>query len=196
VETITMKFSGTAPMLMHSARGANPLDPLAKELKKYTSKRTKTDDDYNAIAKIEFMMALYWNEECGVMMPSNNVRATILAGGKLSKLGAKIGRSTMIPELETELEYDGKKAGVQPEDLFTNKFTFMSAVNVGTSKTIRCRPIFHNWHFQFDLAFDESMIDKAELVSSAENAGKYVGLGDWRPAKNGSYGRFDVEVLA
>jgi len=43
VEKITLRLVGVGPMLMHSSRLADPLDPQAKALSKVTSKRNKVE---------------------------------------------------------------------------------------------------------------------------------------------------------
>ena len=55
MKSIPVKITGSAALLMHSDRFANPLDPLAKAHKEMTGKRKKTDDDFIAIAKSEFI---------------------------------------------------------------------------------------------------------------------------------------------
>ena len=47
-------ITGTAPMLMHNGRLANPLDPATQTLKALTSKRKKTDDDLFDIRTLGF----------------------------------------------------------------------------------------------------------------------------------------------
>ena len=49
---VTLK--GLNTMMMHSPKTVNPLHPLALELKKYTSKRKKTEDDLQKISDLEW----------------------------------------------------------------------------------------------------------------------------------------------
>ena len=58
MEIITVKLTGTRPLLMHADVFADPLNPLTKAHKALTSKRKNTDDDHEAIAKSEWRARL------------------------------------------------------------------------------------------------------------------------------------------
>jgi hypothetical protein len=60
---------------------------------------------------------------------------------------------------------------------------------------MRYRPRLNDWSLMVDVMFDEMMVEKGQIIAAAENAGRYIGLGDYRPAKGGPFGRFAVEVL-
>lgn len=55
----TITVTGTQPLLMHNSRMANPLDPIVKAVGKITSKRVKTDDDQEELARLDFYGGLY-----------------------------------------------------------------------------------------------------------------------------------------
>lgn len=61
---------------------------------------------------------------------------------------------------------------------------------------IRCRPRFENWAARFTILFDEALMpDPDIIVQIANDAGQRVGVGDYRPAKGGWFGRFSVEQV-
>ena len=64
---VTLK--GLNTMMMHSPKTVNPLHPLALELKKYTSKRKKTEDDLQKISDLEWEAGLYYDEANGLHIP-------------------------------------------------------------------------------------------------------------------------------
>jgi len=70
-------------------------------------------------------------------------------------------------------------------------------VKVGQMRVARVRPIFPVWACEFTILADTSVIEVEQVKQSLVNAGKLVGLGDWRPGapRGGSFGRFTVEVL-
>lgn len=59
IETMKLRLTGIAPLLMHDNKAANPLNPYAKAMKALTGKRKKTDDDLAEIARIEWEAGLY-----------------------------------------------------------------------------------------------------------------------------------------
>jgi hypothetical protein len=50
---------------MHNSRLADPLDPIAKELKAASSKRKKTEPDFLEMEEIEFRGGIYHDTELG-----------------------------------------------------------------------------------------------------------------------------------
>lgn len=53
MQDFKIELRGSAPLLMHSSRLSNPLDPAAKALKSATSKRSKTDEDHELVSIVK-----------------------------------------------------------------------------------------------------------------------------------------------
>ena len=185
----TLDITGTAPLLMHNARLADPLDPAAKALKRASSKRTKTDDDHALVAEAEFRGGLYIDPDIGPFIPGENVAAALVEGAKLNKLGVKVKRGVLIRTDINPLGYVGPRTadGLWADEQFRHR----ASVKVGTSRVVRTRPVFAKWAVSVDGTLDESQIDLTELQQIAENAGAFIGLGDWRPR----FGRFEAKVV-
>ena len=64
------------------------------------------------------------------------------------------------------------------------------------SADIRWRPGFRNWSCEFMIDYNASVITIEQLINLVEIAGYSVGLCEWRPEKNGPYGRFRVATDA
>lgn len=193
MKTLHVRITGKTPLLMHSDRGANPLDPDVKKHKELTSKRKKTDEDHEAIALSEWRLALYYDKELGPYMPTMNVRASLIGGAKFNKLGATIKRSTVVTTERIAVEYDG------PRDidkiLKAGSFVDTRSVVIGGKRLMRNRPVFHDWAVNFELMFDENQIEGSEIMHAFDNAGLMIGLGDYRPEKGGLFGRYAATVI-
>jgi hypothetical protein len=192
--SIQLKLTGVTALLMHSDRYANPLDVLTKQHKALTSKRKKTDDDHAAIARSELLGSLYYDKTNGIHLPSENLKSCLVEAAKLNRLGAEFKRSLMLLDEALPLQYKGPK---DPEKLIEDpNFVLAKSVVVGQARLMRFRPRFAaGWVLNATLEYDETRIDPSELKTVIHNAGRYVGLGDWRPACGGSYGRFTVEGI-
>lgn len=183
-------FVGVKPLLMHSPQMANPLNPITKELKKYSSKRTKTDDDHLAMSKLEFIGGSYYDKEVGYYIPSENVEACIVAGAKVSKNGKKVPLAVNIREFRIPLIHRGGMDKT-PEELFEDsEFVDVRFVNVSRAKIMRTRPRFDQWSIVFHVELDTSLMDFEEFLEALNNAGQRACLGDARPR----YGSFEVRV--
>lgn len=188
MQTVKFKLKSVTPLLQHNGRLANPLDPFAKDLKKVTSKRGKTDADLEEIARREFYGGLYWNSEMGPHIPDSMLQASITEGAKKFKLG-KAFKSAVFVMGDMRLDYDGPR---EPDALWDNReFSHEAMVKVGNAKTLRTRPMFKDWVGEVSVTFDESVVDEQQVKSAFEAAGRFVGLGDWRPR----FGRFTAEKI-
>ena len=185
----TITLTGTAPLLMHNGRGANPLDPAAKAIKRLTGKRNKTDDDYAELARVEFAAGLYIDPDIGPYIPSDNILRCLFDSAKLTKMGVKVTRGVWITTDINPLVYDGPRDEQALWDAGWRHLT--SAKNPGQSgRIMRCRPWFPEWKVQADGIVDPTQLDLDNIKSIADNAGSFIGLGDWRPR----FGRFTATV--
>lgn len=182
---VTLKGSNT--LMMHSPKTVNPLHPLALELKKYTSKRKKTEDDMMKISELEWEAGLYYDEANGLHIPVECLAKTLEGGAKMFKAGKDIQRYCQFVGAVAAFDI-----GV-PFDLETMrhdmKYYDVRAVAVMRSRVIRTRPRFDVWRCEFDMLFDEEHIDVDIIARAFENAGQYIGLCE---ARTLGYGRFST----
>lgn len=193
MKQIKLKMIGTSPLLQSSDRLSDPLDPATVLHKQLTSKRKKTEEDLLAIARSQWEGLLYWSHSIGVYMPTQNIRAALIGGGKLNKLGMQIKRATIMLEDEVPINY-GKKLTI--EQLWEQKYIDRRSVVVSGARVIAYRPKFTNWECEFSMMYDETVLDERNIISSMENAGNLIGIGGFRPEKGGTFGRFNIEKIA
>lgn len=186
MKTVTYSIRGVSPLLMHNERLANPFDEVTRSIKAISGKRKKTEDDLMEMARLEHGGGLYHDDETGIYVPGWNIFATIVAAGKLHKLGPTIKRAVFVLDDKVPLQYEGPTS---PDGLFSDKrFVDMRGVKVGQSKVNRCRPIFKSWSLKFTATYDENSLQRSELDRCVQDAGSMVGLGEYRPR----FGRFEV----
>ena len=71
----------------------------------------------------------------------------------------------------------------------------MVRIGLGTAD-LRYRAEFREWHMDLVLEYNASGNLTLEQILNCVNAGGYsVGLGEWRPEKDGVFGRFHVEAV-
>lgn len=186
MELLKLKIIGISPLMMHADTFANPLHPATKAHKELTSKRKKTDDDHEAIARSEFIAGSYWDKEIGFYIPGANFDATFWNGAKLSKLGVHWKRGALVVADKIKLLFDGPKT---PEKLWEDlRFVDCRGVRVGASKVMRYRPIFMQWAASLDVAVNPEVLSISEAKKVIEDAGKLIGVCEYRPR----FGRFEV----
>ncbi len=184
-QIIKLKIVGKRPLLMHSDVCIDPLNKEAKEIKVLTAKRKKTGDDHELIAKLQWQSALYFDEDLGPYLPGINIESCLIEGAKLSRLGTALKRSIEIVDERCALEYDGPRTR---QALWDAGFYDARSVKVTTSRIMRYRPLFTKWSCNCDVVFNQEMIDRQQVIKSFQDAGAYIGVGDYRP----KFGRFSV----
>ncbi|MCM1167677.1 MAG: hypothetical protein NC299_16850 [Lachnospiraceae bacterium] len=188
MKKIKVEFKGQTPLLMHSCQCVNPLHPITRKLKEYTSKRTKTEEDLVAISDLEWEGGLYYDEQVGIYIPVENIQATIINGAKANKNGKDIERYCEILDFQIPLDYGCDKT--KDELMKDERFRDVRAVNVMRAKVMRTRPRFNKWSLEFTMRYNEEKIDLAVICQAIEYAGSYVGLCDCRP----KYGKFTAVI--
>lgn len=192
MKTLRARWTGIRPLVMHNGLLADPTNPVVRAIKKITSKGSKklTDADYEERDRLEWHGGLYWDEDDGLIVPSDNIERCIQLGAQKSRLGKDVQAAVFCTQTHTPLIYDGPR---KKEDLFADpKFTLRKGVAVAKSRVIRVRPMIPTgWILEVEVEFDETIVNPQNLLQAMTDAGSLVGLGDWRP----KFGRFLVEQL-
>ena len=186
-QELSISIKGVSPTLMHNGQLADPLNKFAKALKVVTSKRKKTDDDHEEMARLEFLGSLYVTGDGKPCWPGECIETMFKQAARMSKLGKQVERGLWC-DGDWPLDYKGPK---DADSLWADeRFRFTCGVkNPGSgSRVMRTRPIFRDWGLSFVVQFDPECLNESQVREFAETAGKYVGLSDFRPR----YGRFQV----
>ena len=202
MEQIKLQLVGETPILLHNDRLANPLDKYSRAISAKSGKRKKTIDDIMDLARIEWEGGLYMHDG-EVVMPMKCISKCLERGATKQKNGTLWKTGCLVLDDYHPLKYSGSKIKVKengevpnPElDPYFEKHQFQAMVKVGQARLLRTRPMFENWGFSIKIGFDVNVIDIGSIVQLAKDAGRLVGLCDWRIEKGGIFGRFSVEVV-
>ncbi len=189
LQPVRFKVSGAAPLLLHNGQTADPLNPFAKELKAISSKRAKTDADFEAMALIEWKAGLYVNEAQQVVVPREVIEAAFQAAARKRKLG-KQAQAGLFCEDHAVLKFDGDNLSIK-ELWERGKNRWTVGVRVGQAKVMRTRPRIDCWKTEFQMYFDDGLFNRPQVEEIAAIAGSQIGVCDWRP----KFGRFRIEVV-
>lgn len=188
MDTLTVKLTGIAGTIPHNGQMANPMNSFAKALKAISGKRKKQEEDFEAMAKIEFMGSLYLDADGHPGWPGENIESMLIAAAKKQKEGPSAKMSIFVDGV-LPLIYKGPKT---PEELWEKEeFRLVASVKVQTSRVMRTRPIFRQWELVVPIQYDPALIDRANVMRWVEIAGQQIGLSDWRPR----YGRFTAVAM-
>jgi hypothetical protein len=195
MQTATLTASGIGGLLLNNPQCVDRFNSFARRMKAINDKKTRrTDDDYLELRDLEVASKLYFDDAAaGVYVPGTWVIESIAGSAfgvaKLSR--DKTRGSLFVQTMKIPLKYAGMELVKAPADIIKNpKFVHTMALPQGQVRVVKCFPIFHNWSFEVNVEFDDSIMDFGMLSRIAEYSGKYVGYGDLRP----TFGRAKVEV--
>jgi hypothetical protein len=173
---------------MHNGQLADPLNTFAKELKKLTDKKDKTDADIEEIARVEWFGGLYLHDSVPCL-PGDMVLAVLVQGARKKRQGKK-AESGIYCVGNFPLEHEG------PSDLESlwedGRFRLRTWVRVMRNRVMRTRPKFDIWSATVTVTYNDAEFNAADIDGLFNVAGEQVGLGDWRPR----YGRFQAVQVA
>ena len=186
-EKLRFEIRGISPLIMHNGRLADPNDSYSRAIKEISSKRAKTEADYEEMARLEWMGALYLEhgEPC---IPGYVLEAALIGRGgaaRKQKMGKQAAAGLYVTA-NFPLEYDGPR---NPKDLWLlEDFRFRTTVRVLQARIMRMRPIFSDWGAIVTIEVEPDLVDVVAANLWMSIAGRESGLMDWRP----KFGRFQV----
>lgn len=179
----TFEVVGMSPLLQHNPAGSMKL------AKKGLSKKNIPEPEDEAEAGVyrtpdgEFGAPVIW------------FRAAMLEaakGERIGKIGAKsvISGGVMMEDIDEVVPLLNAENGMEPIEEYEIDIRRAKVQNAGV---LRSRPRFKGWGCRFDLIVDEEIISmKDHVIPLLQKAGVVCGVGDFRPQKMGTFGRFRV----
>jgi len=173
MKTINVELTGVTPILMNSPKAM--LD-IAEGVVTKTAKRN---------IKKEAEKLAYRMKSKELYIPAEAVKGAIINASAYKKFGKYSARPIIAGGLNISPNEIG--LGIKKYDLD------IRTVVIQRARIVKIRPKIENWKIKFKINFDETLISNADLIRPIlEEAGKRVGLLDFRPAKNGSFGTFVI----
>lgn len=128
-------------------------------------------------------------------IPANQIIGSLINAGKYVK--GKVGTSTktmtdtVAAMFNVVNEKDGEELSLSPQKYEIDK---RSAFNRNVkARIIVIRPKWKNWSSTFILKVDNDSLTAQTIEAIIEYAGRYVGIGSFRPPNKGPFGRFEIE---
>lgn len=193
---ITIQLTGTSPILHNNgAAGLDTRSPAKLEMAEITKKkgtnRTATDDA--RLQELGCRTSLYLDANGRPTLPAAAFRAMIEKAARKLKQGPQVREGLVVASVDA-FDYDEERYGTTLEELgISTQFTV--PVVMGQARVLRTRAKFDDWGATFTVDIDEELVDEDQLTTWLDIGGRRIGLGDWRPEKSGSMGRFTAEIL-
>jgi len=172
IAKVDVEIRGLPPGLLMHAFPSQPIENF--------DKLPKDEQAEHAAYRDEDTQELY--------VPAENVKRCVIDGGAYSKgkgraTLAKIAAACIF--ITPEKLFLGVTEYAIDERTVVNKF-------IGGGRVWCYRPRFDEWRLKFQVEYDDELITEQQLKKVVDDSGRLVGVGAYRPAKKGSFGRFLV----
>lgn len=182
VETFMLTIIGDSPLICHRFSEKSKKQMLDKMMKKASPGREPKDPE------AEFQAALYKIPDTEGLygFPAMGFKSAAVRGAKsVADLAMTDARGWFHIKCENHmllpLRYEELK---MMEDI-------VRVARGGTD--LRYRPYFYNWEVDITIEYNSATISNEQIVMLFDIAGFSVGVGEWRPERDGMYGRFHVK---
>lgn len=173
---LKVHVQGLSPLICHRWSEKAKKEMLDKQMKKATKAKQAKDPE------ADFEASLYHTDD-GYGFPAVAFKAATVRAGTYADMHMTFLRGAFHVSGEL-VELDGQPQ--MRED--------MVRLN-GKTADIRYRGEFPKWSAAVPIELNEAVLSIEQLVNLFTIAGFAVGVGEWRPEKNGQYGRFAVETV-
>lgn len=183
---------GTTPLIMHNgATGLDSTHPANVEKAEITRKRgtNRTEADEARLKELECQVSLWLDEKDAPEIPVAAFRRMLENAARKSREGPAIREGLQV--MSVEFKYDEKALGKTVDELM-RKAQFTVPVVFQGKRVLRTRAKFDKWSAKVIVDYDDELVDKEKLERWLDVGRRRIGLGDWRPEKSGSFGRFEV----
>jgi len=127
------------------------------------------------------------------MIPQPNLMRCIVEGGRFTKVGKAQITTSKSTQLYSCVDIAGAEIPLihkQPWKVDTRAVRIRST----GGRILASRPMFDDWQLEFEVDLDEEILGEKIFRKVVDDAGKRIGLGDFRPACKGPYGKFVVTL--
>jgi hypothetical protein len=138
---------------------------------------------------------LYVGLDGTLMIPQPNLLRSLVDGGKFHKAGKKQITTKEESMLFACLDIEAAEIPIIHKQRWR---VDTRAVVIPSTKgrILAHRPMFDDWRLEFRVNLDTTIVGPGVFRAIVDDAGKRIGLGDFRPARKGPYGRYRVDHWA
>lgn len=175
IQRVTYHLKGTSPLITHAWSEKAKKQMLDKQMKKATPGKEAKDPER------DYQESLYpMPDGNGYGFPSIGFKAAMVRAGTYLDLKMTFLRGAF----HVDSEFTRIIGEPHPRE-------DMVRVGMGTAD-IRYRAEFDPWAVDLEVKFNANAISQEQIANLLMTAGFSVGVGEWRPEKDGSFGMWEI----
>jgi len=187
---------GDSPLIVHAWSHKAKREMLDKQMKKAKGAKEAKDP------KADYEASMYRLADGGYGFPSVGFKAAAVTAGTsvagLTKIAARQAFHVLGEDVDIKGAFEGSVSRVnlaRIEGGDPQMREDMVRVGMGTAD-LRYRAEFPKWHARVLVRYNQGVLSESQILNLLNTAGFAVGVGEWRPEKDGAYGMFHVATEA
>lgn len=186
---------GDSPLIVHAWSAKAKREMLDKQLKKPKGAKEARDP------KADFESSLYRLADGGYGFPSVGFKTAAVTAGTsvagLTKIAARQAFHVLGEDVDVPGVFEGTSARINLARVEGRLSMREDMVRVGMGKAdLRYRGEFSDWHARLLVRYNGNVLSESQILNLINVAGFAVGVGEWRPEKDGMNGMFHVATEA
>lgn len=178
LRTVEITLAGLSPLIMHKWSKKAKEEMLAKQMKAARKGKEAKDPER------DYEESIYRDPDGRFGFPTIAFKAAAVGACRFTD-------GTKMTFARGAFHIDGELALIEGEPRMRED---MVRVGMGTAD-IRYRAEFPEWRATFRLTYNAHALSEEQILNLFNLAGFGVGVGEWRPEKDGQHGRFRVESI-
>ena len=179
-QQVELDITGITPLIQNKMK-----ESILKDMEDVRTGKAKKSTRKAVDPKKEYLKSSYIQDDGSFGFPASSFKQCAVRAGKGLGLAMTDTRTLffVLPNAP-----DGECVAIKSKKPLLRK----DPVNVKTGKDLRFRPEFRNWKADLLIKFDADRITIEQIANLLNHGGQTVGVGEWRPEKNGTFGTFEV----
>lgn len=175
LQTMTVTVIGDSPLICHAWSAKAKRQILDKQMKRARARKEAKDPEQ------DYADSLY-------RLPNGRYGFPAVAFKSSMVSACRFAEGVKMTEARGAVHLIGETVTIQGEPTPRED---MVRVGMGVAD-IRYRGQFEQWQATLLIQFNANVVSAEQVINLLNTAGFGVGVGEWRPERNGSYGRFHV----
>lgn len=179
IKTMIITLVGDSSLIVHKWSEKAKKQMLDKQMGAAVQKKAPKDPEQ------DFRDSLYHHPDGGYGFPTIAFKAAAVSA-------CRFVDNIKMTEARGAFHIDGELIQLRGSSGYAEPVMREDTVKISLTSDLRYRGEFHNWYVTFPVKYNANVFNESQILNLFENAGFGVGVGEWRPEKDGMHGRFHV----
>lgn len=175
IQRTRLRIVGDSPLITHAWADKAKQMMLDKQMKRGKQAKEAKDPER------DYQESMYHLPDGSKGFPAVGIKACAIRGAKALDM--------VMTDMRAAFHIEGELLSIKGEPRMRED---MVRVGMGTAD-IRYRAEFPEWSIDLPISYNARLVSAEQIIAMLDAGGFGTGIGEWRPEKDGQFGRFHVE---